>query len=444
MDDTLIRRVMPSSAETEQAVIGSILMDKDEMMNVADILVPDDFYQSEYRMIYQAMVQINSEGRPVDLVTVHEQLKSMNVPPEVSSLDFMIEVVNSVATSANAKHYAKIVKEKSLLRKVIKVNETIMEECYAGHESADAILEETEKQLFKLLQSRGAEDITPIKDVVMEAINRIEAASKQSGSVTGVPTGFTDLDYRTAGLQPSDMILIAARPSMGKTAFALNLAAHAACKKHITTAIFSLEMSKVQLVNRFLSMESSVSAQNLRTGNLSETEWEKLVEGASIIGNSGLVIDDTPGISISDLRSKCRKIKLEHDDLSLIIIDYIQLMTSNTRSESRQQEVSEISRSLKALARELNVPVVALSQLSRAVEQRPDHRPMLSDLRESGAIEQDADVVMFLYRDEYYKKDTDKPGVAEVIIAKQRNGPVGTVELAWIGDRQRFANLERS
>ena len=444
MDDTLIRRVMPSSAETEQAVIGSILMDKDEMMNVADILVPDDFYQSEYRMIYQAMVQINSEGRPVDLVTVHEQLKSMNVPPEVSSLDFMIEVVNSVATSANAKHYAKIVKEKSLLRKVIKVNEAIMEECYAGHESADAILEETEKQLFKLLQARGAEDITPIKDVVMEAINRIEAASKQSGSVTGVPTGFTDLDYRTAGLQPSDMILIAARPSMGKTAFALNLAAHAACKKHITTAIFSLEMSKVQLVNRFLSMESSVSAQNLRTGNLSETEWEKLVEGASIIGNSGLVIDDTPGISISDLRSKCRKIKLEHDDLGLIIIDYIQLMTSNTRSESRQQEVSEISRSLKALARELNVPVVALSQLSRAVEQRPDHRPMLSDLRESGAIEQDADVVMFLYRDEYYKKDTDKPGVAEVIIAKQRNGPVGTVELAWIGDRQRFANLERS
>ena len=444
MDDTLIRRVMPSSAETEQAVIGSILMDKDEMMNVADVLVPDDFYQSEYRMIYQAMVQINSEGRPVDLVTVHEQLKSMNVPPEVSSLDFMIEVVNSVATSANAKHYAKIVKEKSLLRKVIKVNETIMEECYAGHESADAILEETEKQLFKLLQSRGAEDITPIKDVVMEAITRIEAASKQSGSVTGVPTGFTDLDYRTAGLQPSDMILIAARPSMGKTAFALNLAAHAACKKHITTAIFSLEMSKVQLVNRFLSMESSVSAQNLRTGNLSETEWEKLVEGASIIGNSGLVIDDTPGISISDMRSKCRKIKLEHDDLGLIIIDYIQLMTSNTRSESRQQEVSEISRSLKALARELNVPVVALSQLSRAVEQRPDHRPMLSDLRESGAIEQDADVVMFLYRDEYYKKDTDKPGVAEVIIAKQRNGPVGTVELAWIGDRQRFANLERS
>ena len=444
MDDTLIRRVMPNSAETEKAVIGCILMDKDKMTDVADILVPDDFYHSEYSAIYQAMVQINAEGRPVDLVTVIERLKTMNVPPELCSLEFMKEVADSEATAANAKHYAKIIKEKSLLRKVIKVNETITEECYAGRESSDAILEETEKQLFKLLQSRGAEDITPIKDVVMDAINRIEAASKQSGSVTGIPTGFTDLDYRTAGLQPSDMILVAARPSMGKTAFALNLAAYAACKKHITTVIFSLEMSKVQLVNRFLSMESGVSAQNLRTGNLTEGEWENLVEGASIIGNSGLVIDDTPGISISDLRSKCRKIKLEHDDLGLIIIDYIQLMTSSSKSESRQQEVSEISRSLKALARELNVPVIALSQLSRAVEQRPDHRPMLSDLRESGAIEQDADVVMFLYRDEYYKKDTDKPGVAEVIIAKQRNGPVGTVELAWIGDKQRFANLERS
>ena len=425
MDDTLIRRVMPNSAETEKAVIGCILMDKDKMTDVADILVPDDFYHSEYRAIYQAMVQINAEGRPVDLVTVIERLRTMNVPPEICSLEFMKEVADSEATAANAKHYAKIIKEKSLLRRVIKVNETITEECYAGRESSDAILEETEKQLFKLLQSRGAEDITPIKDVVMDAINRIEAASKQSGSVTGIPTGFTDLDYRTAGLQPSDMILVAARPSMGKTAFALNLAAYAACKKHITTVIFSLEMSKVQLVNRFLSMESGVSAQNLRTGNLTEGEWENLVEGASIIGNSGLVIDDTPGISISDLRSKCRKIKLEHDDLGLIIIDYIQ-------------------RSLKALARELNVPVIALSQLSRAVEQRPDHRPMLSDLRESGAIEQDADVVMLLYRDEYYKKDTDKPGVAEVIIAKQRNGPVGTVELAWIGDKQRFANLERS
>ena len=444
MDEALIRRVMPNSVEAEQSVIGSMLMDREAIIAAADILVADDFYQKEYGVLFQAMVNIHSENKPVDLVTLLERLKSMDVPPEVCSIEFVRDLTNAVPTSANVKQYANIVKEKSILRNVIKVNEAITNECYLGRESADSILEETEKQLFKLLQSRGAEDITPIKDVVMEAINRIEAASKQSGSVTGIPTGFTDLDYRTAGLQPSDMILVAARPSMGKTAFALNLAAHAACKKHITTAIFSLEMSKVQLMNRFLAMESGVSAQNMRTGNLSDGEWEKLVEGAAILGDSGLVIDDTPGISISDMRSKCRKIKLEHDNLGLIIIDYIQLMTSNSRSESRQQEVSEISRSLKALARELNVPVIALSQLSRAVEQRPDHRPMLSDLLESGAIEQDADVVMFLYRDEYYKKDTDKPGVAEVIIAKQRNGPTGTVELAWIGDRQRFANLERN
>ena len=444
MDEALIRRVMPNSVEAEQSVIGSMLMDREAIIAAADILMADDFYQKEYGVLFQAMVNIHSENKPVDLVTLLERLKSMDVPPEVCSIEFVRDLTNAVPTSANVKQYANIVKEKSILRNVIKVNEAITNECYLGRESADSILEETEKQLFKLLQSRGAEDITPIKDVVMEAINRIEAASKQSGSVTGIPTGFTDLDYRTAGLQPSDMILVAARPSMGKTAFALNLAAHAACKKHITTAIFSLEMSKVQLMNRFLAMESGVSAQNMRTGNLSDGEWEKLVEGAAILGDSGLVIDDTPGISISDMRSKCRKIKLEHDNLGLIIIDYIQLMTSNSRSESRQQEVSEISRSLKALARELNVPVIALSQLSRAVEQRPDHRPMLSDLRESGAIEQDADVVMFLYRDEYYKKDTDKPGVAEVIIAKQRNGPTGTVELAWIGDRQRFANLERN
>lgn len=443
MDEALIRRVMPNSVEAEQSVIGSMLMDREAIIAAADILVADDFYQKEYGVLFQAMVNIHSENKPVDLVTLLERLKSMDVPPEVCSIEFVRDLTNAVPTSANVKQYANIVKEKSILRNVIKVNEAITNECYLGRESADSILEETEKQLFKLLQSRGAEDITPIKDVVMEAINRIEAASKQSGSVTGIPTGFTDLDYRTAGLQPSDMILVAARPSMGKTAFALNLAAHAACKKHITTAIFSLEMSKVQLMNRFLAMESGVSAQNMRTGNLSDGEWEKLVEGAAILGDSGLVIDDTPGISISDMRSKCRKIKLEHDNLGLIIIDYIQLMTSNSRSESRQQEVSEISRSLKALARELNVPVIALSQLSRAVEQRPDHRPMLSDLRESGAIEQDADVVMFLYRDDYYNKDTEQKGIAEIIIAKQRNGPIGTVKMAWLPEQTRFADLSR-
>ena len=300
----------------------------------------------------------------------------------------------------------------------------------------------TEKQIFNLMQSQGGGEFVPIRQVVINSLEKIEAASKQSGQVTGIPTGFIDLDYQTSGMQPSDLVLIAARPSMGKTAFVLNLAEYMAFKKDYTVAIFSLEMSKEQLVNRMLSMESRVSSQKLRTGKLEDDEWEKLIESAQIIGNSNLIIDDTPSISISELRSKCRKYKMEND-LGLVIIDYLQLMSGNgsSRSESRQQEISDISRSLKALARELEVPVVTLSQLSRAVEQRPDHRPMLSDLRESGAIEQDADVVMFLYRDDYYNKDTEIKGVAEIIIAKQRNGPIGTVKMAWIPEQTRFANL---
>lgn len=278
----------------------------------------------------------------------------------------------------------------------------------------------------------------------MDAIEKIEAASKAGGSITGIPTGFNDLDLQTAGMQPSDLILIAARPSMGKTAFVLNLAQHMALRKNVTTAIFSLEMSKVQLVNRMLSLESKVDAQNLRTGNLEDSDWERLIESAEIIGSSRLIIDDTPSISISELRSKCRKYKM-NNDLGVVIIDYLQLMTLGGRAaESKQLEVSEISRSLKAVARELNVPVIALSQLSRAVEQRPDHRPMLSDLRDSGAIEQDADVVMFLYRDDYYNKESEKKNIAEIIIAKQRNGPIGTVELAWLPQYTKFGNLEKS
>ena len=303
-------------------------------------------------------------------------------------------------------------------------------------------MEDTERKMFHLLQKRTTGEFVPIQQVVLNAINKIEMASKTQGNVTGLPTGFIDLDYKTSGLQPSDLILIAARPSMGKTAFALNIAQYMAFKKGITVAMFSLEMSKEQFVNRLLAMESRVDSQALRTGNLKDEDWTKLVEGADIIGNSNLIIDDTPGISISELRSKCRKYKLEHD-LGIIFIDYLQLMSGSGRTDSRQQEISEISRALKALARELNVPVVALSQLSRAVEQRPDHRPMLSDLRESGAIEQDADVVMFLYRDDYYHKDTEKPGISEVIIAKQRNGPIGTVELVWLAQYTQFVNAKK-
>ena len=319
--------------------------------------------------------------------------------------------------------------------------EDIEIECYAGKESIESVLDKTEKDVFKLLNSRSGGDFVPIRQVVMNALEKIEKASKQTGTVTGIPTGFIDLDYRTAGLQPSDLILVAARPSMGKTAFVLNIAQYVAFHEAKSVAIFSLEMSKEQLVNRLFSLEARVDAQKLRTGNLSDSDWEQLVEGAGIIGDSRLIIDDTPGISINELRSKCRKYKLEQG-LDIIIIDYLQLMTGSGRTESRQQEISDISRSLKALARELHVPVVALSQLSRAVEQRPDHRPMMSDLRESGAIEQDADVVMFIYRDDYYNKDTDLKGISEIIIAKQRNGPIGTVNLAWLPELTKFANLD--
>ena len=305
------------------------------------------------------------------------------------------------------------------------------------------ILESTEKKVFELVQKRNTGEYVPIRQVVMNAMDRIEKASRNQGNVTGIATGFLDLDYKTAGMQPADLVLVAARPSMGKTAFVLNIAQHVAFKLNQTVAIFSLEMSKEQLVNRLFSLESRVDSQHLRTGNLTDMEWEKLIESAGVIGQSNLIIDDTPGISIAELRSKCRKYKMDHD-LKMIIIDYLQLMSGGGRgSESRQQEISDISRSLKALARELSVPVIALSQLSRAVEQRPDHRPMLSDLRESGAIEQDADVVMFIYRDDYYNKDTDKKGIAEIIIAKQRNGPIGTVELVWLPDYTKFANMER-
>ena len=443
MEETLIKRIMPNSLEAEQSVIGSMIMDKDAIVAASEVLIKDDFYHQQYGILFESMVELHESGQPVDLVTLQNKLKEKDVPKEISSLEFVRDLVTSVPTSANVKYYANIVKENSMKRKLIRVTENIENECYAGKESLEVVMDKTEHDIFALLSSRTNGEFVPIRQVVMNALEKIEKASKQKGTVTGVPTGFLDLDRQTAGMQPSDLILVAARPSMGKTAFVLNIAQHVAFHEHMCVAIFSLEMSKEQLVNRMFSLESKVDAQALRTGNLSDADWEKLVEGAGIIGESDLIIDDTPGISISELRSKCRKYKLEHD-LKLIIIDYLQLMSGSggKSSESRQQEISDISRSLKALARELSVPVVALSQLSRAVEQRPDHRPMLSDLRESGAIEQDADVVMFIYRDDYYNKDTDLKGISEIIVAKQRNGPVGTIQLAWLAEYTKFANLE--
>ncbi len=442
MEEALIKRILPHSIEAEQSVIGSMLMGREAVMSASEILIGEDFYQQQYGIIFDSMVELFNEGKPVDVITLQNRLKEKDVPPEISSMEFVRDLVTAVPTSANVKYYANIVKDKATLRRLIRINEEIANDCYLGRDKTETILAGTEKKIFDLLLKQNTGDYVPIRQVVLNALDTIEKASKTSGSVTGVPTGFTDLDYQTAGLQPSDLVLIAARPSMGKTAFVLNIAQHIAFKVKKAVAVFSLEMSKEQLVNRLFALESRVDAQKLRTGNLNDEEWSRLIEGAGVVGESKLIIDDTPGISISELRSKCRKYKIDHD-IGIVIIDYLQLMTGSGKSESRQNEISEISRSLKALARELNVPVVALSQLSRAVEQRPDHRPMLSDLRESGAIEQDADVVMFIYRDDYYHKDTEEKNIAEIIVAKQRNGPIGTVKLVWLPNYTKFANMKK-
>ena len=443
MDEAIIKRILHHSIDAEKAVIGSMIMDADAVVAASEMITGDDFYQRQYGILFDAMVELYNEGKPVDVLTLQERLKMKDVPEEFSSIEFISELVSSVPTSANVRHYAQTVSDDATLRRLIRVNEEIANTCYQHRESLDEIMNTTEKRIFDVLQKKSTDEYVPIKDVVLSVIDKIEAAARHKGTVTGLATGFYDLDYKTSGLQPSDLILIAARPSMGKTAFVLNLAQYMCVRNHVPTAIFSLEMSKDQLVNRILSMESKVDSQSMRTGTLQPADWEKLIESAGVISTAPLIIDDTPGISITELRSKCRKYKLEND-LGLVIIDYLQLMTGGSRKqESRQQEISEISRSLKALAREINAPVIALSQLSRACETRPDHRPMLSDLRESGAIEQDADVVMFLYRDDYYNKDTDKKNISEVIIAKQRNGPIGTVELVWLPNYTKFANKEK-
>ena len=441
LDEAIVKRVLPHSMEAEQSVIGSMMIDREAIVVASEIVTGEDFYNKQYGVVFETMVELHENGRPVDMVTLQDKLKEKDVPAEVSSLEFVRDIITAVPTSANIRHYANIVAEKSILRKMIRLNEEIENLCYSGKESMEFILEDAEKRIFDLVQKRNSGEFVPIRQVVMNALKKIEAASKTTGRVTGIATGFLDLDFKTSGMQPADLVLIAARPSMGKTAFVLNIAQHVAFRLNETVAIFSLEMSKEQLVNRMFSLESNVDAQNLRNGTLSDMEWEKLIESAGVIGKSNLIIDDTAGISISELRSKSRKFKLEHN-LKMIIIDYLQLMSGSGRSESRQQEISEISRSLKSLARELNVPVLALSQLSRAVEQRPDKRPMMSDLRESGAIEQDADVIMFIYRDDYYNKDSEKKGISEIIIGKQRNGPIGTVELVWLPEYTKFANKE--
>ena len=443
MEESLIKRIPPHNVEAERAVIGSMMMDAEAIQVAAEILVPEDFYNGQYGVIFSALTDMYHQGLGVDLVTIQNKLREIELPPELTSIEYIGSLLNSVPTSANIKYYTGIVQEKSVLRRLIKVTEKVTAQCYMDKQPLEEILDDTEKQVFDVVQKRSGSEFENIRDVVIRTLDSIEQAAKQKGHITGLETGFRDLDYKTAGLQKSDLILIAARPAMGKTAFVLNLAEYIALHSTSTIAMFSLEMSKEQLVKRMLAMNSKVDSQKIRTGSLEDEEWGKLVESVRRLGNSNLVIDDTSGITAAELRSKCRKLKIEKG-LDLVIIDYLQLMSGSgkRKGDNRQQEISDISRSLKVMARELNVPVIALSQLSRAVEQRPDKKPMLSDLRESGAIEQDADMVMFLYRDEYYNPDTELKGQAEVIIAKQRSGPTGSVHLAWLAQYTKFGNLE--
>ncbi len=441
MEEIKNMRIPPHSIEAEQSVLGSMIMDHDAVIVASEILITSDFYRPDHGQIFAAIMELYTTGNPIDLVTIQDRLVQNGVLDQVGGLSYLVELANSVPTSAHIKQYAKIVQEKATLRKLIKVSTDISAKSYEGEEPLDNIMNFAEKSIFDVLQNKKTDDFTGIDEIILTSIEKIEEAHKSKGGITGIETGFIDLDQRTAGLQPSDLILVAARPSMGKTAFSLNIIQTAGIKNKKSVAVFSLEMSKDQLVSRMLCAEAMVDSQKARTGMLEKDDWDRIAQSIPNITNSRIYIDDTPGINVMDMRAKCRRLKMEKG-LDLIMIDYLQLMSGVGDGSSRQQEISDISRSLKALAREMNAPVIALSQLSRACEQRQDHRPMLSDLRESGAIEQDADVVMFLYRDEYYHPDTDKKNVGEVIIAKQRNGPTGTVELVWLGQYTKFANMQ--
>ena len=436
-------KVPPHDIEAEQAIIGSMLTDKDAVISAIEVLKPDDFYREDNKTIYEAILNLYNRSEPIDIITVRSELESMGKIDNVGGLEYLAELPEKVPTTANAMKYIKIVEEKSSLRKLIRTANEIIELGYNQTEDVDNIMEGAEKKIFNIMQDKDQKGYSPLKDVLVESFTKLEELYNRKQHITGVPSGFTDLDYRTAGFHGSELILIAARPAMGKTAFALNIATNVALRAKVPVAVFSLEMSKEQLVNRILCSESMVDSNKVRTGKLEEDDWTKLAGTIGPLSETEMYIDDTPGINIMEIRAKCRKLKIEKN-IGLVVIDYLQLIQgTGKKGGSREQEISEISRSLKILAKELDVPVIALSQLSRAAEQRPDHRPMLSDLRESGAIEQDADIVMFLYRDDYYNPDTEKKGVAEVIIAKHRGGSTGTVELLWLGSYTKFVNIER-
>lgn len=443
MDEAVIKRIQPNSKDAEQALINAMLVDTDKIVEIAAIVTKDDFYYGEYGLFFEAMVALSNEDKPVDLLTVSSKLKQMDAPESICNMEYVRDIIGGFSIAANAEEYAQEVRDLATLRKVIKFTEKTTELCYAGKTQVEDLLNNTEKELFDIIQRRNkGDDYTPINEIIPSVLDTIEASSKREGKITGVPTGFIDLDEKLTGLHAEELILIAARPAMGKTAFALNIAQNVAMKSRIPCVVFSLEMSKEQLATRLMAMDSMVDSQMIRTGQLADSDWEKLIDSTGRVADMPMYIDDTPGITIPELRSKCRKLK-QQADIGLIIIDYLQLMSGSGRRESRQQEISEISRSLKILAKELKVPIIALSQLNRAADSREDHKPVMSDLRESGAIEQDADVIMFIYRDDYYNKESTKPGIADIIVAKQRNGSTGPVELVWLGKYTKFGNKER-
>ena len=437
-------KIPPNDVEAEQAVIGSMLTDRDAVISAIEVLKEEDFYREDNKTIYEAILNLYNRSEPIDIITLKAELTSMGMFDKIGGLEYIVGLPEKVPTTANVEKYISIVKEKSELRRLIKAANEIIEQGYDPTENIDDIMNSAEKKIFNIMQDKDQKSYSPIKDVLIDAFTELEQLYNQKQHITGVPTGFIDLDYKTAGLHNSDLILIAARPAMGKSAFALNIATNAALKAKVPAVLFSLEMSKEQMVNRILCSEAMVDSNKVRTGKIDDDDWIKLADTMGDLSEAPIYIDDTPGISINEIRAKCRKLKLEKN-IGLVVIDYLQLVQGSSKRAqgSREQEISEISRSLKILAKEINVPVIALSQLSRAPEQRPDHRPMLSDLRESGAIEQDADIVMFLYRDDYYNEDSEDKGLAEVIVAKHRAGSTGTVKLVWLGNYTKFSNMER-
>lgn len=436
-------RVPPQNIEAEQAVLGAILLDSDALVTAMERVSSDDFYRGSHQRIFEAMIELAQEDEPVDLITLTARLQNKQELEEVGGVTYLSELANAVPTAANVDYYAQIVEEKSMLRRLIRTATQIVSNGYASGEDVGLMLNDAEQRILEISQRRSSSGFVSIRDVLMEVFERVEFLYSHKGGTTGIPSGFHDLDKMTSGFQRSDLIIVAARPSVGKTAFALNIAQNVGVRAKETVAIFSLEMGAAQLVQRMVCAESNVDAQRMRTGFLESDDWEKLTMAIGALSEANIYIDDSPGITVADIRAKCRRLKQEKG-LGMILIDYLQLISGRGKGDNRQQEVSEISRTLKQIARELDVPVIALSQLSRGVEQRQDKRPMMSDLRESGSIEQDADIVAFLYRDDYYDKETEKKNIIEIIIAKQRNGPVGTVELAFLKNYNKFVSLDRT